>query len=347
MESSILRLIITLVSTLLFGIYFSYTDITRRIIPNRILTIFLLLSVALNVLFIIGNLQVTKDILLSFGLAIVLGLSAYYLNLWHAGDGKLFIIVTFIIIPFTDKPLLLSVFNFCLSIGLCYCLLFPFRLVDSIIKKKMGLIIMKTARTLFSVERLCQAIFAYALSLIIPLNIDVTIRTVMIYLVFYLIQSRLKRYFAGRIKIWHIYAVLAIGLLVFIRITNYAFPLINLLYLFGFIFLITFYFTMNFFSYLVFLTPDELKPGMGLAYSMYEAGGKIIASPFGRNDAGIIMKAPKELAESDINYLKEKEQEQKRLRIPIRGTARPIPFAPFIIASTLFILLKLLLQQLR
>ncbi|MBI5779647.1 MAG: prepilin peptidase [Planctomycetes bacterium] len=346
-ERFFIQCAITLAMTLIFGIYFSYTDITRRTIPNRPLLIFLIFGLFANMLTIFTGTNTTGDILLALTLASGLGFGSYYFNLWHGGDGKLFIAATLNITPLALYPLKLVIFNFCLSLALCYLLLFLWLLFKSIIRGKLWIVLLRTGWAVFSVERLCQAIFTYSVSLIIQLNIDVTLRTVVIYLLFYLIQSRLNRYFTGRIKIWHIYALLAIGLLALIKTTNNAFPLINLLHLFGFIFLVTLYFSLDFFSHLAFFAPDGLKAGMELAYNLYKSGRKIIGSPFIRNDAEIVMKAPKELTESDINYLKEKEREQKMLRIPVRGAAQSIPFAPFIIASALFILLKLLLQQLR
>jgi hypothetical protein len=117
------------------------------------------------------------------------------------------------------------------------------------------------------------------------------------------------------------------------------------LYLFGFIYFFNFYFSLEFFSQLTAISVDKLEAGMELGFNLYRIKGKIAGSPFAPRDAEMVLKAPKELTEADINRLKEISANQERFDVPVRGTSLTIPFAPFIIASALFIIVNLLLRS--
>jgi hypothetical protein len=347
MELSALTRIISLTVTLGFGVYFSYKDITKRIIPNIPLLAFFLIGVALNLLI---RPHEINDIAVSFGIVIAMGVATYILNIWPPGDSKLFIAATIYFIPFAKHTVSLAILNLALPFALCYAMMFFWFLAGVFIKKefrkeRLRHIAGRTARSFLSAERLVQSIMAYAASLLIPLNMDITLKTIMMYTLFMLVQNYLAGYFKKNIKIWHIYGIVSVGLLVFIKINAIAFPLVNFLYLLGFVCFFSLYLSLDFFANMTFIVSDSLRAGMKISFNICKSGEKIFSALYPPKNAEILVKEGAFLAETDIASLKESLKDTGRFYIPIRTPIRPLPFAPFIIASTLFILITLFIKK--
>jgi Flp pilus assembly protein protease CpaA len=342
MEPLIITGFIALLVIFIFGIYFSYTDVTRRIIPNRLLLVFLVLGLALNGLVIFREPQIANQSFLVILLSVVIGLATYYLNLWFAGDSKLFIATAIYIIPFSVHSVTLVFFHLCLSLVICYCLLFILLLIKSVAKKKIKVVLIRATQTFVSAERFTQGILTYSLSLIVPLPLNVTVKTILLYLILYFIQSNFNYHSRGRLKVWHFYGIVSLSVLVYIKVMNLHLPLVNLLYLFGFIYFFNFYFSLGFFSQLTAISVDKLTAGMELGFNLYRIRGGIISNPLILKNTEIVLKAPKQLTDSDIGYLKGLLINQEGFDVPIRGTPQPIPFAPFIITSALFIITRII-----
>ena len=162
MDLLFIRDILVLIVTLGFGVYFSYTDISRRIIPNYPLVGYLVFGLVINILFIVSEPALTKNILSALGLTLAISFGVYYFNIWHAGDSKLYLATTFNIIPFAVKPLSMALLNFCLPLAVCYVLMFPWLLARAMVSKRrhsrnpLWFVIKKATRSVLSLERPLQ-----------------------------------------------------------------------------------------------------------------------------------------------------------------------------------------------
>jgi len=342
-----------LIVTITFGGYFSYTDISRRRIPNYPLIVFLILGFAVNFLFPPGLPFSSSEIMISFVLALVFGLIFYYLNFWHAGDSKLFIVTTFNIVPCANNPVLLTLFNLCLPIALCYVIMFPYLLIDIITRKGRGgkkqlmFILLRTIRSAISLEQIIQLIMVYAISLILPAGINIILKSIALYIMFYLVRNYISGHLKRGIKAWHLYGISAVILLAYIKIDGGFFPLVNLAYLFGFVCFFNFYLSLEFAAGLTRRGADDLEPGMKLGFPVYRTAGKIFSASHSPGSAEVIFQGDTLLTEAAINSLKEESKDMADFYAVIYSPGRSLPFAPFIIASSLFILAELLWRHLK
>jgi len=355
MDLLFIRDILVLIVTLGFGVYFSYTDISRRIIPNYPLVGYLVFGLVINILFIVSEPALTKNILSALGLTLAISFGVYYFNIWHAGDSKLYLATTFNIIPFAVKPLSMALLNFCLPLAVCYVLMFPWLLARAMVSKRrhsrnpLWFVIKKATRSVLSLERPLQVIVISAIAGLLPFhNVDISIRAIMLFLISRLFFSPLRKkllsFLKEKIKLWYFYGIISIGLLVFIKITNGPFSPVSLLSLLGFVYFFSFYRVLEFHSRLKLLPLRQLEEGMELGANIYQSGnGEILASSTPPKGAKMLFKESQLLAESDIDSLQKLSDEKSKSFIPVGDIhSRPLPFAPFIIASALFIMVKLL-----
>ncbi|MBI4833221.1 MAG: prepilin peptidase [Planctomycetes bacterium] len=355
MEPLLIRNIIILSVTFIFGVYFSYTDISRRKIPNIPLLGMLVFGLFVNFLTIKENPQAAKEIPLFFGIAFGMGIGAYFFELWHAGDGKLFIASTINLLPFTIN-LLHSVYvitlNILIPLSICYCLMFPYLLLEvyfqrQFFKEAIKNTLVKTAERTLSITRILQLIMISAVALLMPINVNIMLRTIVIFMLSHLLfnpfRGKIGDYIKQRGKSSHVYGIISFILLLIIKITGSHFSFSGLLFLFGFVCFFNFYKTLEFFSHIFPVKAADLKADMELGLNLYKGKDKVMIGFKTPKGAEILFKESARLTESNISRLQEIAGTQPEFYVPIRVEEKPLPFAPFIVASTLFIMLKLML----
>ena len=112
---------------LISGLYFSYTDLTRGIIPNRALLLLLFPALYAN----LGRMEN----LLFLPVLLLISFFLYCVGFWRAGDGKLFMCYSLFLLPFSSEHLHIILSNLFLAISLCYITLFLF-LFPGLLRKR-------------------------------------------------------------------------------------------------------------------------------------------------------------------------------------------------------------------